>query len=181
MAIDSTELWITRSTAGGGGKKLLFPSSLLLCLLNLVQKELTSKAGAEIHNLRGAEYFTLRPEMSETTLNQKDYWALRRAGEGSDVPLSRVSIPRGGAAALGKNWRDRNHTRWCLWKISWNRCVSILFIGEGLKWGRAELQTWAELQTLQAADWCVCFPIFYVSFMLFCCQFVSSIADAAVI
>lgn len=82
MAIDSTELWITRSTAGGGGKKLLFPSSLLLCLLNLVQKELTSKAGAEIHNLRGAEYFTLRPQMSETTLNQKDYWALRRVGWG---------------------------------------------------------------------------------------------------
>lgn len=72
MAADSAGLWITRSTEGGGKKKLLFPSSLLLCLLNLVQKELTSKAGAEIHNLRGAEYFILNPEMSETTLNPKE-------------------------------------------------------------------------------------------------------------
>lgn len=45
-----------------GKKQLLFPSSLLLCLLNLVQKELTSKGCLEIRNSRGSEYFIVNPE-----------------------------------------------------------------------------------------------------------------------
>lgn len=57
-------LWIPTSTERGR-KILLFPSALLLCLLNLVQKELTSKAGAQIRNLRGAEY-------SGATFNPKE-------------------------------------------------------------------------------------------------------------
>lgn len=65
----------TEAAEGGGKKPLVFPLSLLLCLLNLVQKELTSKA-AEIHNLKGAENFIQNPEMSETTLNPKECLAL---------------------------------------------------------------------------------------------------------
>lgn len=42
-------------------KLLLFPSSLLW-LLNLVQKELTSKRCSEIHNSRGSVHFIVNPE-----------------------------------------------------------------------------------------------------------------------
>lgn len=42
-------------------KWLLFPSSLLW-LLNLVQKELTSKGSLEIHNSKGSVYSIVNPE-----------------------------------------------------------------------------------------------------------------------
>lgn len=42
-------------------KLLLFPSSLLW-LLNLVQKELTSKGCSDIHNSKGSVYFIVNPE-----------------------------------------------------------------------------------------------------------------------
>lgn len=108
MAADSAELWITRSTEGGGEKTLLFPSSLLLCLLNLVQKKLTSKAGAEIHNLRGAEYFIVNPEMSETTLNPKECLAPWRAGGGRHS----AGLALREAKLLVENFRAACCTRW---------------------------------------------------------------------
>lgn len=55
--IGSAALWTARGTVE---KLLLFPSSLLW-LLNLVQKELTSKRCSEIHNSRGSVYFIVSP------------------------------------------------------------------------------------------------------------------------
>lgn len=57
-------------------------------------------------------------------------------------------------------------------------CVSAL-VGEELRWIWAELENWAGLQTLQAADWCFCPYIFYVSYLLYRCQFINNDADAA--
>ena len=72
VAMRDTQCFLDGDERGERKKLPLLPSSLLW-LLNLVQKELTSKGCSEIHNSRGSACCIVNPErgMSETTFNVK--------------------------------------------------------------------------------------------------------------